>query len=169
MFYVSWNVARAQRPVWLPSSWTTLRHSSMLKPARLPCKCSSLANGQQLSREELSLEGRQWTAGRHKPQLLVLMDWCFRRSKGRVKKRKTTGVKPGGGLEEENIFFFTFNEERLEKWSKAKMFDSAALRVIIVQTHSQILFSLVTVAHRKTQWGKVTSEERTTRQCIPRL
>lgn len=43
------------------------------------------------------------------------------------------------------------------------MFDSAALRVIIVQTHTQLLFSLVTVVHRITNWRKVTSEECTTK------
>lgn len=61
------------------------------------------------------------------------MFWAIKRTD---KKRKTTGVKPGGGLEEEKYIFFTLKEARLEKQSKAEMFDSAAHGVIIVQTHT---------------------------------
>lgn len=47
--------------------------------------------------------GELLTAGRHKPQLVFVMDWCFRCSKGWIKRGKTAVVDAGGGLGEENI------------------------------------------------------------------
>ena len=45
------------------------------------------------------------------------MDWCFRWSKGWIRKGKTTGVAPGGGLGGENIL--DFKAKRHDKQSKA--------------------------------------------------
>lgn len=47
------------------------------------------------------------------------------------KKRKTTGVKAGGGLGEKKTFL-TLKGDGHEKQSKSEMFDSAALGVNII-------------------------------------
>lgn len=62
--------SEVRRPVWLPTNWTTLRHSSMLNLLTSACKTLRVwQTGSGSAGEELSLEGRQRTAGRHKPQL----------------------------------------------------------------------------------------------------